>query len=157
MSDSSLVTEELKELLGISVGPTIFKVEEGAIQRYAAAIGDTNPLFNDIGYAKKTRFGRLICPPGFYGWPVKEGFDPLAIPQMLLRADAPPRGLDGGIEYEFFEPIGAGDVLTFSGKIVDMVEKESKSGKMLVTTIETIFINQDGNAALKARSTIINR
>jgi len=157
MMDSALINENLNKLLGVAIGPTIFKIEEGAIQRYATAIGDTNPMFNDVGYAKKSKYGGLICPPGFFGWPVKEGFDPLAVPQMLLQAGAPERGLDGGIEYEFFEIIRAGDTLSATTSIINIQEKESKSGKMLITTIENTYINQDGELVMKSRSTLINR
>jgi len=65
--------------------------------------------------------------------------------------------LDAGIEYEFFEPVGAGDVLTFSAKIAEMTEKESKSGAMLITTIESTYINQNGDLAARARASVINR
>lgn len=158
MVEGSIITDALKKLVGWSTDPVIFRVEEGAIQRYADAIGDPNPLFNDLGYAKKSKYGRLICPPGFNGWPANSKvYDPLKLPASLIMAGAPLRVLDGGIEYEFLEPIGAGDILTFTAKIVDIAERESKSGKMLITTVETTFINQDGNVAVKGRMTTINR
>jgi len=157
MDDSSLINDRLKGLLGISIGPTIYKIEEGAIQRYATAIGDTNPMFNNVSYANKSKHGGLVCPPGFFGWPVKEGFDLLAIPKMLLQAGAPERGLDGGIEYEFFQTIRAGDTLSVITSILSIQEKESKSGNMLITIIENTYINQNGELVMKSRSTLINR
>ena len=156
MVEGSIITDALKKLIGWSTAPVIFKVEDGAIQRYADAIGDPNPLFNDIGYAKKSKYRRLICPPGFFGWPVKT-YDALKLAGSIIAAGAPSNALDGGIEYEFLEPIGNGDILTSIAKIVDIAEKESKSGKMLITIVETTFINQDGNVAAKSRSTLINR
>ncbi|MBM3166692.1 MAG: MaoC family dehydratase [Chloroflexi bacterium] len=153
----ALLNDALRKLVGMSTDPYIYKIEEGAIQRYADAIGDPNPLFNDIGYAKKSKAGRLLCPPGFFGWPVKKGPGPLTLAIELIKAGAPFRLLDGGVEYEFFEPVGAGDVLTMHNKIVDITEKESKSGSMLLTTIEATFLNQNGDVVAKARSTFINR
>ena len=35
MSEKSIITDELRKLIGLSLDPVIFKVEEGAIQRYA--------------------------------------------------------------------------------------------------------------------------
>ena len=158
MSEDSIINDELKRLIGTSTDPVIFKVEEGSIQRYAQAISDPNPIFNDVGYAQKSKHGRLICPPGFLGWPVNpSAYDPLKLAASLIMAGAPLRVLDAGIEYEFLEPVGAGDILTFTAKIADMTEKETKSGKMLVTTIEMTYINQNGDVAVKGRSSVINR
>lgn len=157
MAEGSLLNDELKKLIGMSSEPNILKVEEGAIQRYALAIGDPNPLFNNVSYAKKSKYGRLICPPGFHGWPVKTGEDALSMAGNLIKAGAPLRVLDAGIEYEFFEPVGAGDVLTSTAKIISIVEREGKTGKMLITTVESTLTNQDGNVAVKARSSVINR
>ena len=157
MAEGSIITDELKKLIGMTTGPFIFKVEEGAIQRYSDAIGDPNPLFNDIGYAKKSKYGKLICPPGFNGWPVSKGYDPLVLATALIMAGAPLRVLDGGIDYEFFEPICAGDILSFTTKVVDIAERETKTGKMLVTSVDMTFMNQDGTMVTKARMNLINR
>ena len=158
MTEGSIINDELKKLIGTSTDPVIFKVEEGSIQRYAQAIGDPNPLFNEVGYAQKSKHGRVICPPGFLGWPVNTtAYDPLKLPASLIMAGAPLMVLDAGIEFEFLEPVGAGDVLTFTAKIAEMTEKEAKSGKMLVTTIETTWINQNGDVAVKGKSSMINR
>lgn len=158
MNENSIITDELKKLIGMSTDPVIFKVEEGSIQRYAQAIGDPNPIFNDVGYAKKSKNGRVICPPGFLGWPINPtAYDPLKLPASLIAAGAPLMVLDGGIEYEFYEPVGAGDILTFTAKIADMQEKETKSGKMLITTMEMTYINQNGDIAVKSRASMINR
>lgn len=36
-----------------------------AIKRFAAAIGDPNPLWSDTEYAGKTRYGRIVAPPSW--------------------------------------------------------------------------------------------
>lgn len=156
MAEGSLITDALKKLIGVPGEAVIFKVEEGAIQRYAQAIGDPNPLFNDIENASKNKYGRLICPPGFTGWPIKPGFSMFKLIDALVKAGAPPRLLDGGVEYEFFEPIGAGDVLVATTKVADITERETRMGKTLFTTVETTFVNQKNNKVmLKSRSTLI--
>lgn len=155
MAEGSLITEKLRMMMGVPSEPIVFKVEEGAIQRYAQAIGDSNPLFNDIENAGKNKHGRLICPPGFTGWPIKGGISFIKLVDSLIKAGAPPRLLDGGVEFEFFEPIGAGDVLTATTKITNMVERETKMGKMMFTKVETAFLKQNGNVVLKSWSTMI--
>ena len=155
MAESSLITRELRELIDVTLETIVFKVEEGAIQRYAKAIGDLNPLFNEPDFASKTKYGRLLAPPGFTGWPVKAGLDMFKLVESLVKAGAPSRLLDGGVEFEFFEPVGAGDVLTATTKIAKVAERETSLGKTMFTTLETTFVNQKGNMALKSRSTLI--
>jgi acyl dehydratase len=155
MANGSLITDELRKLIGMTLESIVFKVEEGAIQRYAQAIGDPNPLFNDPDLASKTKYGRLLAPPGFTGWPVKAGWDMFELVESLVKAGAPPRILDGGIEFEFIEAIGAGDALTATTKIANMTERETRLGKTIFTTVEVSFVNQKGNLALRSRSTFI--
>ena len=57
MANGSLITDEMRQLIGQTLDTIVFKVEEGAIQRYTQAIGDPNPLFNDPDYAGKTNYG----------------------------------------------------------------------------------------------------
>jgi acyl dehydratase len=155
MSEGSLITDELRKLIGVSSGSIVSKVEEGAIQRYAQAIGDPNPLYNDPDFAKKTNYSRLLAPPGFTGWPIKTGRPTERLLESLAKAGAPSRGLDGGIEFEFIEPVGAGDVLTATTKIANIIERETSLGKTMFTTVEATFVNQKGDVALKSRSTYI--
>jgi len=155
MANGSLITDELRKLIGRTLDTIVFKVEEGAIQRYAEAIGDPNPLYNDPDFASKTKYGRLLAPPGFTGWPVKAGRLSERLLESLAKAGAPSRLLDGGIEFEFIEPVGAGDVLTATTKIVNITERETRLGKTMFTTLETAFVNKKGNVALESRSTFI--
>ncbi len=158
MPEDSLITDELKKLIGVPWEPQIFKVEEGAIRRYAKAIGDPNPLYNDIEYARKSKYGRLLCPPGFTGWPEKDArLLGIQVGDALMAAGAPPRPIDGGAEFEFFLPVGAGDILVETTKIINITEREMKSGKALFTQVEYTFTNQDGDVALRCMSTYINR
>jgi len=155
MANGSLITDELRKLIGMTLDTIVFHVEEGAIQRYAQAIGDPNPLYNDPDFARKTKYGRLLAPPGFTGWPIKAGRLSERLIASLAKAGAPSRLLDGGIEFEFIEPIGAGDVLTATTKIANITERETRLGKTMFTTLETTFVNKKGDLALKSQSTFI--
>ncbi len=155
MANGSLITDELRKLIGMTLDTIVFNVEEGAIQRYAQAIGDPNPLYNDPDFARKAKYGRLLAPPGFTGWPVKAGRLSERLIGSLAKAGAPSRLLDGGIEFEFIETIGAGDVLTATTKIANITERETRLGKTMFTTLETTFVNKKGDLALKSRSTFI--
>jgi len=155
MANDSLITGDLRKLIGVTLDTIVFKVEEGAIQRYAQAIGDPNPLYNDPDFASETKYGRILAPPGFTGWPAKTGRPTEKLFAFLVEAGAPQRILDGGIEFEFIEPIGAADVLTATTKIAKVTERETKLGKTMFTTAEVTFMNQKDRPVLKSWATII--
>ena len=67
------------------------------------------------------------------------------------------RTLAGGMEYEFYLPIMAGDTLEATPKVIGGTERETKTGKMVFMVIETTFINQKGEVAAKVRQTTIHR
>jgi acyl dehydratase len=152
-----VVPDALKAMIGKSEAPVVYKIEEGAIQRYARSVGDTNPLYNDIEYAANSEFGKLMAPPAFIGWPVgAAGFDVFKFIEKLIKAGAPMGLLDGGVEYEFLSPVGSGDYLVGDTKIASMEGRETKMGPTMVTTVETIYTNQRGAVAIVARNTFLS-
>jgi acyl dehydratase len=155
MAESSRLTEGLRKIIGTSSEPSIFKVDEGAIQRYAQAIDDHNPVFNDIEYGQNSKYGRLICPPGFTGWPVKGGHPVIDIISAITKADASLKLVDGGVECEFWGQIGVGDILVALAKVTSIIERETKTGKSLFINVSTTFTNQNGSTVLNVVSTFI--
>lgn len=153
-----MVPDSLKQYIGKIDPPTIKEVEKGSIRRYAEAVGDDNPLYYDEEYAKKTKYGGIIAPPGFFGWavsstPSSEGL----IGLMGALIEAGYAGiLDGGMAYDFYLPLRAGDILIASPKVKDVVEKEGKT-KMMITRFETTYVNQNGDLVAKSYHTLIGR
>jgi acyl dehydratase len=148
----------------------IFDVEKGAIRRYAEAVEDANPLYWNAEYARNSRYGSIIAPPGFWGWLPN---DPSDIPfgsqggsqRFIARQELTTafteagfgRVLDGGHTYEFFKPVRAGDTLTAVYKILDITEKEGKSGKFAVMWQETRYTNQHGELVAIWRQHVLHR
>jgi len=134
VAESSLLTEEIRRMVGQEfVKPVVREVEKGAIQRFARAIEDPNPLWQDEEYAKKARYGGIIAPPVFPNSLQPEGAISLAAQERLLEIAGPGKtGMVGGAEYEWFQPIRPGDVITVTSKVVDAREREGKLGKMLI-------------------------
>lgn len=152
-----VVPDDLKRLIGQVQVVSINLVEQGAIQRYASAVGDTNRIYNDVEYARNSEWGRLMAPPAFTGWPVEaESPDMIGFVEKLIAQGAPPGLLDGGVEYEFYVPVGAGDMLMAVTRIANIEGRETKMGATMVTTIETTFANQNGAVACIMRNTFLN-
>jgi len=154
-----MVPEELKEYIGKIDPPHVREVELGAIRRYADAVGNDNPLYYDIEYAGESAHGTIIAPPGFFGWamasiPSSEGI--IGLMTALINAGYY-RILDGGMSYEFFLPVRAGDILIASPRVKDVKAKEGKSGTMIVCDFETTYLNQNGDLVAKASQTLIGR
>ena len=138
-------------VVGKTYPPFTVRVEYGKIREWAEALRDDNPLYRDEEAARHSPFGGIIAPPTFArnfwweGTAVQDdlGFDP------RYR-------IHGEQEFEYFQPIRAGEVLTGQFRIVDMYEKAGKrGGKMRFAVIETTYTNAKGETVLVGRRTLI--
>lgn len=158
MAEGSKITPDIQALIGVWSEPVVLEVERGAIARYADAIGDPNPLYRNEEYAKNTKYGGIVAPPGFFGWPVGGGNIEAGMARVVgaVAEGGMLRILDGGIELNFYVPVRAGDTLVTYGKLADAREKETKSqGTMLFLIIEQKYLNQNGALVAVARQTLI--
>ena len=145
---NKIITDEAKKVIGTESKPYTVEVERGAIRRFAEAIGDPNPLFNDEAAARKTRFGGMIAPPTFCR---SLGS---AVPEIKIGMSEF-RGLDGGSEWEYFEPIRPGDRISVVSKIADIRESAGRLGAMVFITVETSYTNHYNQLCALQRSTVI--
>lgn len=153
-----MVPDSLKQYIGKVDPPHLREVEKGAIRRYADAVGDDNPLYYDEEYARKSRYGCIIAPPGFFGWAKKtisssEGLIGL-IGAMIEAGYA--GILDGGMAYDFYLPVRVGDTIVVSPKVADIALKEGKT-KMMIIRFEASYTNQNGDLVAKSYQTLIGR
>ncbi len=154
-----MVLDELKQYIGKVDPPHVREVEKGAIRRYADAVGNDNPLYYDEGYASKSGYGGIIAPPGFFGWSAKAiAASEAIVGLMTAMINAGYAGiLDGGISYEFYQPVRAGDTLIASPKVKDVTAKEGRTGTMMICQFETSYLNQNGDLVAKATQHLIGR
>jgi len=147
----SAITPELKALVGKEMAPTRWEVTKGDIVRFAQAIGDPNPLWNDEEQARQSRHGGLIAPPTFPASLVSEEMTKLVFdtPTPLKRL------LNGGNELELYQPIRPGDQITVTGRLANVREGQGATGRMLFLIFEANYINQSGKAVAKGRNTFI--
>ena len=144
-----LLTEEMRQqAIGRESEPVTTDAEKGAIIRFAQAIGDDNPLFSDETAARHGRYGGLIAPPTF--------LRSMSSSRPELPFELPlTRMLDGGSDWEYFEPIRPGDRITAVASITDVSERTGRLGTMVFTTVVTTYRNQLGQVAATQTSTSI--
>jgi acyl dehydratase len=153
LADESVITEELRSMLGVEAEPEVFEVEKGHIIRFAQAIGDPNPLWNDREYARKSNYDDIIAPPMFL---IDEGLTKFA--DRLIKLKNPlPSTLNGGTEIEYYKPMKPGDIITTVAKLIDLKEKSGGSGKLLFQIVEVTYTNQKGELVAKCRDTFVRR
>ena len=145
MTQDSAITPQMREAIGVESEPAEHDVEKGAIVKFARAIGDPNPAFNDDDEAH----GGMVAPPTF----------------LRSMPSGPPRvhvsspysaNLDGGSRWEYFEPVRPGDRITVTTKLSDVYERPGRLGNMLFMVRETSYVNQAGRLAAIQRTTGIS-
>lgn len=146
---TSFLTEEMRrEAIGRESAAKTVEVEKGAIIKFAEAIGDDNPVYCDEEAARGTRYGGLIAPPTF--------LRSVTAPRPEYPFEAPfTRVLDGGSDWEYFEPVRPGDRITAVARIEDVTERNGRIGLMLISTIVVTYTNQFGQVAATQTNTSI--
>ena len=153
----SVVTDEMRAAVGEESEPATLEVEKTGCRLFARAVGHSDPIYYDEEHAKSKGHRGIVAPPGFLGTPA---FSPGAArrggPAAAARFSIPyKRVLNGGTEYEYFDEVCAGDVLTSQTKISGFDERTGSLGPMLITTRETTYTNQEGKVVAKMYGTTI--
>lgn len=133
---TTFLTEEMRQqAIGLEGPPVTTEIEKGAIIKFAQAIEDDNPVFNDEEAARKSQYGGLIAPPTF--------LRSVRSSRREVPFDIPyNNALDGGSDWEYFEPVRPGDLITTVSRINDMQERSGRMGVMIITTTVTTYTNQ---------------
>ncbi|HLF76382.1 MAG TPA: MaoC family dehydratase N-terminal domain-containing protein [Dehalococcoidia bacterium] len=151
----SLITDEMRASIGREGPPSRLEVEKTGIRMFARAVGQTDLIYYDEDYAKSKGHRSLVAPEGFFGTPIYDPSRPPGGPGAPAgRGGRLTRALNGGSEYEYYGiDICAGDVLTAVSKTVDISERQSSLGQMLITRRETTYTNQNGEVVARAYGT----
>jgi acyl dehydratase len=151
MAENSVITREIRDMIGVEAGPVTYQVEDWMIRRFADVIDDPNPLWVDREYAQKKGFKDIVAPQTFLLNYFNLDQDEWA---RLVKCPLP-NILAGGSETECFLPVSAGEHVTVSGKLVEAKEREGKGGKLLFLIFERSYINQHGELVTRARQTFV--
>ena len=146
---ASFLTEEMiQKAIGQKSAPRSIDVEKGAIIKFAQAIEDDNPVYNDEQAARESRYGGLIAPPTF--------LRSVGVDRPEYPFDMPfTRLLDGGSDWEYFYTIRTGDRITAVAEIADINERTGRMGLMVITSIVVTYRNQFDQVAATQTSTSI--
>lgn len=137
---------ELKSRVGKKLRITPFNTQatRDAIRHSVDGIGEINPLYRDVSYATKTRYGRLIAPPSWL-----YSVFPTWVPQGLKGVHA----FHSGNDWTFYRPIFEDDVITPELTFTHFEEKESRfAGKIIIVHYDDNFFNQHGKLVANAKA-----
>jgi acyl dehydratase len=163
--DKKTLLEKLRARVGQPSGPPgpapRDPINRPMIHHLCDALGDTNPVYLDEDFAKKSVFGGIIAPPtSLQVWGMgrpRYGTAPMASQQRVPRTDGEPdpqaqlanMGFDGVVatncEQIYERPLRPGDYLRGTGSL-DSVSDEKHTGLGIgyFTTTKSTFTNQDG-------------
>ncbi|WP_421843404.1 MaoC family dehydratase [Mycobacterium sp.] len=165
MTEDSLIDAESAARVGTVAAAARGEVLRRDWQRWAAAVGDDNPLWFDPDYARANGYTDVICPPLFLQYAV------LGVTRLdELRADGSSGAASGGLAFPLAPKRMAGaESTTFHAPAyhrddVDMVrtvesitEKQGRSGRFVVVTWRSVYRNQRGELLAEASMSMIAR
>ena len=126
-------------------------VEAGAVRRMALCTGDLDPIHFDAAAAKARGYRGIVAP-----WPLLwlYFFTCTIYEHEFPFGKATVHGQD---DYEFHEPMIAGDVITVRTAMVDAKLKHGKVGRLGQVVSERRFTNQRGELCAVLRTTLFRR
>ena len=161
----SLIDAETAARVGTVAATAAGEVIRRDWQRWAAAVGDDNPLWFDADYARANGYRDVICPPLYLQYAIL-GVAPLsglrpdgssgAVSGSLSFPDAP-RRMAGGERTTFHLPAYHRDEVEMVRTISAIVEKEGRSGRFVLVTWHTVYRNQNRELVAEATTSMIAR
>jgi acyl dehydratase len=131
--------------------PATFEVEAARIAQYAGAIGADSPLHRDPEAARAAGFRDVVAPPMFcvvYSGPA---LGPAILdPEVGMNLGAM---VHGGQEFDWGEPVCAGDEITTTVSCTSIEERDGKG----FYVFESVSVNQDGAETVRGTWTDIVR
>jgi hypothetical protein len=171
------LTEPIRAMIGLETDLQLAfdPVERGAVRRYAQAIMETDPIYMWDEAVAGTRYRRPVAPPLFpnamlrlpYGdrdlvqeraedphFDGAVGNSTLGLPPLPLE-NSPM--LNGGSEVELFRLAEHGEQIWIKSRYLDIYERQTSKGTMLMVVIETDFLDADRALVMRFRKTQLRR
>ena len=125
--------------------PTLpYTLTKEAIQRYCRAVGDLHPLYFDEEYARSSRYGGLIAPPGIH--------------ILLMFACTPaddwmrsPGTINAGQNWSYNIPARPGDTIRLQARCLDKFIRKHR----LFAVHDNVFFNRRDEVICSGRGQTI--
>ena len=139
------------EAEGKSWEPASFEVEAERVSKYADAIGADSPVHRDPEAARAAGYRDVVAPPMFCVVYSSVAMGPAILdPEVGMNFAAM---VHGGQEFEWGEPVCAGDTITTAVRCREICERDGKG----FYVFESVSTNQDGEQTVKGTWTNIVR
>jgi acyl dehydratase len=128
--------EELRELIGVE-GPRLEALDEVCkplIRHWCEAMQDSNPLYTDEDYARKSKYGSVIAPPTMLMawsmnplWPPRETVSSsLGRAMEILDEAGFTQVMIVGSTQKYYQPLFPGDRVSFTYRVDSVYRGKSK-------------------------------
>ena len=144
-----------KSIVGKEYPPYPVTVERGKIKEFARALGDLNPFYLDDEIGRASEWGDLIAPPTFAVTFRDERADSAAMLRDLGTDIS--RILHGEQEFELYGQIQPGHTYLCRAKILDIYEKDGRSGPMAFVVRETAITDAANEIVARMRHITVVR
>jgi len=136
---------------GKTYPPFEYEVGREKIREYAFAVGEHNPVHHDREAAKSAGYRNVVAPPMFAVVYSTGSVAPAILdPEVGINFA---RMLHGSQEFEWGEPVCAGDTITTETTIEDLYERTG----MEFFVFKSVSKNQDGQEVVRGTWTNIVR
>lgn len=135
---------EVRKMIGLKLRPEQYLRDASVdtITNFSNGMGDINPLYRDVEYARWTKYGGLVAHPTFcytHHWPGRTRW---GLPGV--------HGFGVGNDMEFYRVVRPGDRLSIIDRVAGIVEKQGRfSGRMVITYEDARYFNQRGEMICK--------
>jgi acyl dehydratase len=118
------------------------------IRRYALySMGDDNPLYSDVEYGKRSRYGDNIAPPT-YLYNVDTTIVAPGLPGI--------QWIHGGNRWRFHRVVRPGDTITAKARLLRIERKTgARASTLVIQTGETLFHNQRDELVARSECDIL--
>ena len=139
------------QAVGKTYEPATYAVGREKIREYARAVGETEPLYLDVGAARAAGYADVVAPPMFavvYSAPAVGPciFDPEIELNFAMM-------VHGGQEFEWGAPVVAGDEIETVARVKDISESDGRG----YYVFESVSTNQRGEQVCRGTWTNIVR
>ena len=134
----SIITNEMLTAIGVESNTRTYRVDPSAISQFVEAVGDKNIVY-ELEH---------IAPPTFLRY-----FD--EVPPLLEFPMPYTNILDGGSDWEFYEPVHTGDEITSTTEVTKIFENTGALGHMIFVVRRHRYNRSDSVQIAQQLSTTI--